>query len=75
MPRNKKLAAPQVMRFKPHRSPVDGSAIDTPEQRHEHNRRHNVVDVGNDRSVVQERPKGATVREDLIENLKKLESK
>ena len=75
MPRNKKLSAPMVMRFPVHKSPIDGSMIESPEQRREHNKRHSVIDLGNDRTPVVEGPKPRSVRDDLVENLKKLESK
>ena len=56
MPRNPKLSAPQVMRFPAHVSPVDGSFIETREQRREHNKRNRCIDVGRE-STKRERPK------------------
>ena len=71
--RNHKLAAPQVMRFRSFTSPVDGSRISSPEQRREHNRRNDCVDVGNERPVRKIPEVMRPVKEDLIRELRKYE--
>ena len=71
MPRNKKLAAPQVMRFTPFKSPVDGSMITGPESRRAHNKKHGVVDIGNEDPKI-EKPKTETAKELLIKNMQRM---